>query len=87
MNGVVIPKGTQVFAEIYEIHHNPNVWKDPDTFNPERFAPGGEAEHNGSYAWQPFITGPRQCIGMNFSLAEQRVFLSMLREYSKSHTY
>ncbi|KAI8150362.1 cytochrome P450 [Fennellomyces sp. T-0311] len=82
IEGTLIPKGTSVFTEIYELHHNPNVWKDPDTFNPDRFAPGGEGEQNGISAWQPFITGPRQCIGMNFSLAEQRVFLPMfLRKY------
>jgi hypothetical protein len=28
--------------------------------------------------WLPFSTGSRQCIGMNFSLNEQRVMLSML---------
>jgi cytochrome P450 len=28
----------------------------------------------------PFSTGPRQCLGMNFSLAEQRVILSMMRK-------
>ncbi|KAI8148747.1 cytochrome P450 [Fennellomyces sp. T-0311] len=80
--GTLIPKGTAIFTEIYELHHNPNVWKDPETFDPERFATGEEAEKLGSAAWQPFITGPRQCLGMNFSLAEQRVFLPMLlRKY------
>ncbi|KAI8145132.1 cytochrome P450, partial [Fennellomyces sp. T-0311] len=80
--GTLIPKGTHIFTEIYELHHNSTIWKDPDAFKPERFAPGGEAEKLGSAAWQPFGTGPRQCVGMNFSLAEQRVFLPMLlRKY------
>ncbi|KAI8139343.1 cytochrome P-450 cyp509A1 [Fennellomyces sp. T-0311] len=83
--GTVIPKGTVVFAEMYELHHNPTIWKDPETFNPERFAPGGEAEKLGNAAWLTFGSGPRQCLGMNFSLAEQRVFLPMLlRKYEWS---
>ncbi|KAI9479545.1 cytochrome P450 [Zychaea mexicana] len=49
-----------------------------------RFAPGGEAEHNGM-SWLPFSIGARQCIGMNFSLAEQRFLLPMLlRKYEWS---
>ena len=78
--GTFIPKGTKTTVDIYHMHHNPIVWNDPETFRPERFAAGDEAEaHAGSgLSWVPFSNGQRQCIGMNFSLAEQRVFLSML---------
>ncbi|KAI9267665.1 cytochrome P450 [Helicostylum pulchrum] len=55
----------------------------------ERFRPGGEADQkiSGEFgnSWIPFSNGARQCIGMNFSLAEQRVVLSMLlRKYTWS---
>ncbi|KAI8146009.1 cytochrome P-450 cyp509A1, partial [Fennellomyces sp. T-0311] len=81
LSGVFIPKGTRLQLDIYQLHHNPAVWKDPEAFDPERFAPGGEAEHGG-LTWLPFSSGARQCIGMNFSLAEQRVLLPMLlRKY------
>ncbi|CAM0143106.1 unnamed protein product [Umbelopsis sp. WA50703] len=78
--GTVIPKGVHVQAEIFLAHHNPAVWKDPEQFRPERFAAGGENEENAKngLAWAPFGNGARQCIGMNFSLAEQRVVLAML---------
>ncbi|KAI8146548.1 cytochrome P450 [Fennellomyces sp. T-0311] len=76
--GVFIPKGTRVGLDIYELHRNPQVWKNPDTFDPERFAPGGEAEQIGGMPWAPFSSGTRQCIGMNFSLVEQRVLLPMM---------
>ncbi|CDS08804.1 hypothetical protein LRAMOSA10165 [Lichtheimia ramosa] len=84
LGGKFIPKGTKVNLDIYELQHNPTVWKDPNTFRPERFAPGGEAEElaGSGMSWVPFSNGQRQCIGMNFSLAEQRVFLPMLlRKY------
>ncbi|KAI8143289.1 cytochrome P450 [Fennellomyces sp. T-0311] len=82
--GVFVPKGTRVNLDVYALHHNPAVWKEPEVFDPERFAPGGEAERAG-LAWLPFGNGSRQCLGMNFSLAEQRVLLSMLlRKYEFS---
>ncbi|KAI8889920.1 cytochrome P450, partial [Backusella circina FSU 941] len=83
--GNFIPKGVEVAVDIYNLHHNPTVWKDPYVFDPERFAPGGEADNQKGIAWVPFSNGSRQCIGMNFSLAEQRVVLSMmLRKYNWS---
>lgn len=41
---------------MYDIHHNPKVWKQPYTFNPDRFAPGGEAENmeREGLSWLPF---------------------------------
>ncbi|KAI9493687.1 cytochrome P-450 cyp509A1 [Zychaea mexicana] len=84
LDGVFIPKGTRVMCSLYELHHNPSVWKNPEEFNPDRFAPNGEAEKLAGigFAWLPFSNGSRQCIGMNFSMTEQRVLLSMLlRKY------
>ncbi|GAB5591312.1 hypothetical protein Unana1_06212 [Umbelopsis nana] len=79
--GVFIPKGTQLALDIHDMHHNPRNWKNPEEFHPERFLPGGEGTQGG-LSWIPFSSGGRQCIGMNFSLAEQRVFLPLLlRKY------
>ena len=33
---VTIPKGTQVIFPIYELHHDPKYWEDPEKFNPDR---------------------------------------------------
>ncbi|KAI8878217.1 cytochrome P450 [Backusella circina FSU 941] len=85
IDGTFIPKGSIVTVDVLGIHRNDNVWENPDEFNPERFAPGGEAElkPEDGFSWLPFGRGKRQCIGMNFSLAEQRVLLSMLlKRYS-----
>jgi len=72
-----IPKGSFISLDIYGLHHNPAYWVDPDRFDPERFAEG-----DGNNAYAPFGNYARQCIGMNFSLAEQRVLLCMFRKYS-----
>jgi cytochrome P450 len=62
--GVHIPKGTVVNIDITGMHFNPHLWRDPLKFDPERFAPGGELETMPStYAYLPFSSGSRQCIG------------------------
>ncbi|KAI9304541.1 hypothetical protein BJ944DRAFT_240465, partial [Cunninghamella echinulata] len=48
---------------IHDLHHSSNVWDDPDTFNPDRFAPGGEADKKTGMAWVPFSHRSRQCLG------------------------
>ncbi|KAI9276460.1 cytochrome P450 [Umbelopsis sp. AD052] len=84
--GVFIPKGTLLQVDVVSLHYNENLWKDPTKFDPERFSDGGELESmQSTYAYLPFGGGSRQCIGMNFSLAEQRVALSsILRKYELS---
>ncbi|KAI9495418.1 cytochrome P450 [Zychaea mexicana] len=80
LSGVFIPKGTRVAVDVFELQRNPQVWKNPDVFDPERFAPGGEAEElsKTGLPWVPFSSGSRQCIGLNFSMIELRVLLPML---------
>lgn len=62
VNDTVIPKGARVALNVYELHHNEKYWQSPLVFDPERFAPGGEAEQLASsgVAYMPFSTGSRQ---------------------------
>ncbi|KAI7882943.1 cytochrome P-450 cyp509A1 [Lichtheimia hyalospora FSU 10163] len=85
LGSTLIRKGTKISLEMYDIQHNPKVWHDPEMFIPERFATGAEADQlsqKGLYAWMPVSHGGRQCIGMQFSITEQRVLVPMLlRKY------
>lgn len=76
--GTVIPKGAEISVDVASIHRSPNNWQNPESFIPERFEEGGEHEGHVGLTWVPFSNGSRQCLGMNFSLTEQRVVLSML---------
>ncbi|KAI9279366.1 cytochrome P450 [Sporodiniella umbellata] len=78
LGNVAIPKGTHLGFDLYSLQHNPNLWSDPFVFNPDRFEPNGEADQIHALSWAPFSSGSRHCVGMNFSLAEQRVALAML---------
>ncbi|KAI8093088.1 cytochrome P-450 cyp509A1 [Halteromyces radiatus] len=80
ISGVMIPKNTLVNVNIYDLHHNPDVWTNPEMFNPDRFAPGAEADQK---IGAGLSCGSRVCIGQNFSLMEQRVILAgLLRRYT-----
>ena len=37
LNDIVIRKDTRIAIPIYAIHHDPEVWPDPDKFDPERY--------------------------------------------------
>lgn len=82
LDGSFLPKGTNVGIDISALHLSEKNWKDPQLFLPGRFEEGGEHDDHSGFNWVPFSNGSRQCLGMNFSLTEQRVVLSMiLRKY------
>ncbi len=73
-----IPSGTTVMVCPYLLHRDPTNWPDPERFDPERFAPGGQKDQLHSYAYLPFGGGPRLCIGNQFALMEMQILLAML---------
>ncbi|KAI8385815.1 cytochrome P450 [Blakeslea trispora] len=82
MDGHLIPKDTIVNVDVASLHFNPKYWHEPEAFIPERFEENGEHSRHSGMTWLPFSGGSRQCLGINFSLTEQRVFLVMiLRRY------
>ncbi|MFJ8253125.1 cytochrome P450 [Streptomyces sp. NPDC094466] len=66
--GHSIPAGTPLLVSVYGAHYNPEQWKDPERFDPERFRPGAQADRDRS-AYLPFGGGRRQCIGKRMGLA------------------
>ncbi|XP_039998136.1 cytochrome P450 4F3 isoform X2 [Xiphias gladius] len=71
-----VPKGAICLVSIYGTQHNPTVWTEPHEFNPLRFDPTN-TEGRSSHAFIPFSSGPRNCIGQKFALAELRVVVAL----------
>lgn len=59
------------------LHRDPDVWPDPDRFEPERFTPG-QARKRPAHAYKPFGTGQRACIGRQFALHEAVLALGLI---------
>jgi len=72
-HGYEIKKGTWIVANLYGIHHNPNIWGDPETFRPERFLSKDGTRVEKNEALMPFLVGKRSCLGE--SLARDTLFL------------
>ncbi|ACY99256.1 MULTISPECIES: cytochrome P450 [Thermomonospora] len=65
--GYHIPKGTTVVVAALTNHRMPEIWKDPERFDPERFAEHRREDKVHRYAWAPFGGGAHKCIGMHFA--------------------
>jgi cytochrome P450/NADPH-cytochrome P450 reductase len=59
------------------LHRDPEVWPDPERFDPDRFAPEAR-DRIPAHAWVPFGTGVRSCIGRAFAMQEATLVLAMM---------
>jgi len=83
IEGWMIPKGFQIMINIFNLHFNKEIWgEDANEFRPERFE---NLTQNQRKAFMPFGGGARICLGMSFSILEQKIFLiKLLKKYELS---
>lgn len=78
IEGYLIPAGTQAYVNIWAIGRDPQLWKDPLEFNPDRFL-GSPIDLAGfDFELLPFGSGRRKCPGMNMGLLEVQYILAVL---------
>jgi cytochrome P450 len=82
IQGYYVPRGSFVTVSPYMNHYLPEIWKDPETFDPDRFSPERREDRSHRMAFEPFGGGVHKCIGMHFAGMQVRaIFAELLRHY------
>ncbi|KAJ1891377.1 hypothetical protein LPJ66_006954 [Kickxella alabastrina] len=75
-----LPKGVVIIVDIWLMHYNPANFHEPEKFIPEWFVDDKSADvkNVAPFTFTAFSNGSRQCMGMKFSLIEQRIAIALL---------
>ncbi|CAN8008122.1 unnamed protein product [Ixodes pacificus] len=73
-NGLKIPTGLSILIPAYQLHHDRDLWNEPNKFDPDR----QNREMIDPMAFQPFGNGPRNCVGIRFAQLEMKLTLAKL---------
>ncbi|TXG70917.1 hypothetical protein EZV62_005852 [Acer yangbiense] len=80
VDGLVIPKGTNMWIDVVSMHHDQALWGDDVfEFRPERFKDDpiyGGCKHKMGFL--PFGFGGRMCVGRNLTMMEYKVVLTLI---------
>ncbi len=74
VNNYAMEAGSLAIFNIFGIHHHADIWQNPEQFRPERFLKTEKRR----FAFMPFGSGERICIGNHFAMLESQLLLSMI---------
>ncbi len=77
LDGCIIPKGSSVFLNAINSHNLPELWAQPERFDPYRWSPENKQSID-SQAIMGFGGGIHKCAGMNFAKNEMAVIVGLL---------
>ncbi len=77
-----LPAGSRVVICPGPVMMSPELWTEPEAFDPARFSPERAEHQRHKYAWSPFGGGAHKCIGMHFaSLQVKAFFVQFLQRF------
>jgi cytochrome P450 len=74
LGGYAIPAGAAITVSMYVTHHLPDIYPDPERFDPDRWL---TAEPS-AYGYMPFGGGPHVCLGAAFAMMEIKIVLALV---------
>lgn len=80
IGGFDYPPGVVLFVNAHLVHHDPEIYPEPNAFRPERFLESEGGSSPGTYTWLPFGGGRRRCLGASFAQLEMRIVLRAVFE-------
>lgn len=72
-DGYLIPAGTAVILNPLFTHHMPDIWPEPNKFDPMRFSDDAQRNRH-RFAWVPFSGGAHMCLGLHFAYMQAKCF-------------
>ncbi|KAJ3371482.1 lanosterol 14-alpha-demethylase [Kappamyces sp. JEL0680] len=79
-SGHRVKKGELGIVSVNGLHFNPDIYPDPEKFDPERWTSDMEATRS-AYSWLPFSIGARGCIGRQFAMLEAKIVLATVLKH------
>ncbi len=77
-NGYSVPAGSLVLYSPAASHRLPEIFDNPEVFDPSRLLPPREEHKREPFGLVTFGGGPRTCLGAPFALTEMKVLTAML---------
>jgi cytochrome P450 len=74
-----VQRGDTIIISPYATHHRPDYFPEPEQFKPDRFTIEQEKSLP-RFAYIPFGSGPRICVGQHFALLEGQLLLATLAQ-------
>jgi cytochrome P450 len=71
--GFAVPGGAMLGVNPLFTHHMPDIWPEPDRFDPMRFSEDAQRNRH-RFAWVPFGGGAHMCIGLHFAYMQAKCF-------------
>jgi cytochrome P450 len=76
--GYRIPARSYLAVHLWGVHHQADLWPEPERFDPERFAEHRREDKVHRFAYLPFGNGVHKCIGMYFGGMEVKAAMHQL---------
>ncbi len=79
--GLDVPAGSNVMLNMFAVHRRPELWDNPEGFDPARFdaeADDAAGRAGQRFAYFPFSDGPRSCLGERFAVLESMIAISAI---------
>lgn len=70
--------GQRYLVSPYLVHHDPRHWKDPDTFDPDRWLPKADHGPCAAASYVPFGWAPTTCIGASLGTTQLMLLCHLL---------
>ncbi|KAL4446418.1 hypothetical protein ABPG74_001159 [Tetrahymena malaccensis] len=80
INNIKIEKDIVLTSYVNSVHRDPQIYKEPHSFRPQRWI-NEETKYLPPFAFLPFSSGKKNCIGQHLAMIETRIILFKFFDY------